>query len=127
MSQFASSPSPTTPVTQRLKSERVQEALGATSSASLKSERVQEMLAAMPAWGLLPKGEAISRVFRLPSARVAAAFVEYVSTYAEAVGHNVHLEISGEATVGLTLNGPKVRGRYVELTEEIVAFAQQFG
>ena len=126
MSQFASSPSPTTPVTQRLKSERVQEPLGAMST-PLKSERVQEMLAVMPAWTFLPPaGEAISRVFQLPSERVVAAFTEYVSAYAEAEGHNVYLEIS-EAAVDLTLTGPKVRGRYAELTEEIVAFAQKFG
>ena len=64
MSQVAQKQSPTTPgtVTQRL-----------------KSERVQEMLAAMPTWTLLPpEGEAISRVFQLPSSRVAAAFAEYV-------------------------------------------------
>ena len=99
-----------------------------TSVTKLKSERVQEMLAAMPAWAILPpEDEAINRVFTLPSARVAEAFAEYVAAYAEALGHNVHLEISEEATVDLTLTGPKVRGRYVGLTEEIVAFAQIFG
>jgi pterin-4a-carbinolamine dehydratase len=113
-------------VTQRLKSERVQEPLGAKTT-RLKSERVQEMLAAMPAWAVLPpEGEAMSRVFQLPSARVAATFAEYVSAYAEALGHNIHLEIS-EETVDLTLTGPKVRGRYAELTEEIVTFAQKLG
>jgi pterin-4a-carbinolamine dehydratase len=126
VSQFASSPSPTTPVTQRLKSERVQEALGAAQT-RLKSERVQEMLAAMPAWTLLPaQGEAINRLFPLPSARVAEKFADYISAYAEVVGQNVHLEVSEDA-VELTLTGPKLRGRYVELTEEVVAFAQKFG
>jgi pterin-4a-carbinolamine dehydratase len=112
MSQVAQKQSPNTPE---------------TAKERLKSERVQEMLAAMPAWNLLPpEGEAISRVFQLPSSRVANAFAEYVSAYAEAAGHNVYLEISEEG-VDLTLTGPKVRGRYVELTEEIVTFAQKFG
>jgi pterin-4a-carbinolamine dehydratase len=126
MSQ-SSSPSPTNPpVKQRLKSERVQEPLAA-GQVRLKSERVQEMLAAMPAWTLLPPAsEAINRVFRFPTGCVAAAFAKYVSVYAEAAGHNVYLEVSEDA-VGLTLTGPKLRGRYAELTAEIVAFARKFG
>jgi pterin-4a-carbinolamine dehydratase len=99
-----------------------------TATNRLKSERVQEMLTAMPAWTFLPpEGEAINRVFRLPSAKVASAFAEYVSAYAEAVGHNAYLEISEDTAVDLTLIGPTVRGRCGALTEEIVAFAQQFG
>jgi pterin-4a-carbinolamine dehydratase len=98
-----------------------------TTQERLKSERVQEMLAAMPAWTLLPpEGEAIGRVFQFPSEQVAAKFAEYVSTYAEAVGHNVHLEVSTQS-VDLIVAGPKVRGRYGELTEEILSFAQKFG
>jgi len=94
----------------------------------LKSERVQDMLTAMPAWEILPpEGEALNRVFTLPTARVAEAFAEYVSAYAEALGHDVYLEISEEAAVDLTLIGPEVRGRQAGLTEEIVTFAQKFG
>jgi pterin-4a-carbinolamine dehydratase len=92
----------------------------------LKSERVQEMLQAMPAWALLPEGQAIGRTFQFPSARVASKFVEYISTYAEEEGHNINLDVS-KAEVDLTLTGPKVKGRYGDLTEETVAFAQKFG
>jgi pterin-4a-carbinolamine dehydratase len=92
----------------------------------LKSERVQEMLQAMPAWSLLQGSEAIGRTFQFPSKRVAAKFADYVSTYAEEEGHPVNLEVS-KVEVSLTLTGPKERGRYGELTEEIVTFAQKLG
>lgn len=98
------------------------------TATELKSERVQEELAAMPAWTFLPpEGEAINRVFRLPSSRVAAAFAEYVSAYAEAEGHNAYLEISEETAVDVTLSGPAVRGRCGALTEEIATFARKLG
>ncbi len=92
----------------------------------LKSERVQEMLAAMPAWALLPEGEAIGRVFSFPSARVASTFAGYVSAYAGEEGHNVYLDVS-KGEVSLVVAGPEVRGRRGGLTEEVVAFAQIFG
>ena len=92
----------------------------------LKSERVQEMVAAMPAWNSLPEGQAIDRTFEFPSTRVAAAFAEYVSAYAEEEGHTVNLDVS-KAEVVLTLAGPQERGRYGDLTEEIVAFARKLG
>src|SRR5262245_33883449 len=92
----------------------------------LKSERVQEMLRAMPAWALLPGSAALGRTFQFPSKRVAAKFAEYVSTYAAEEGHHINLDVS-RVEVSLTVTGPKQRGRYGELTEEIVAFAQKFG
>lgn len=98
-----------------------------TATERLKSERVQEMLAAMPAWTFLPpEGEAINRVFWLPTPRVATAFSEYVSAYAEAEGHNAYLEVSEEGAVDVTLIGPEVRGRCGALTEEILSFAEKF-
>ncbi len=113
MSQVVQKQSPTTP---------------GTEVEGLKSERVQERLVALPAWTFQPpEGEAINRVFRLPSSRVAKAFAEYVSAYAEAEGHNAYLEISEEAAVDLTLIGSAVRGRCGALTEEILAFARKFG
>jgi pterin-4a-carbinolamine dehydratase len=114
-------------ITQRLKSERVQEALGAGET-GLKSERVQEMLAAMPDWTFLPPaGEAINRVFRLPSERVASTFADYFTAYAEALGHKAYLEFPEESVVDVTLIGTTERGRCGPLTEEIVAFAEKFG
>jgi pterin-4a-carbinolamine dehydratase len=95
-------------------------------SEELKSERVQEMLQAMPAWALLPESQAIGRTFQFPSKQVATKFAEYVSAYAREEGHNVNLDVS-RVEVSLTLTGPKERGRYGELTEEIVSFAQRLG
>jgi pterin-4a-carbinolamine dehydratase len=95
-------------------------------SEELKSERVQEMLQAMPGWSLLPESQAIGRTFQFPSKRVAAKFADYASTYAAEEGHNINLDVS-LVEVSLTVTGPKVRGRYGELTEESVTFARKFG
>lgn len=95
-------------------------------SEKLKSERVQEMLRAMPGWALLQESQAIGRTFQFPSKRVAAKFAEYVSTYAEEEGHHINLDVS-RVEVSLTVTGPKQRGRYGELTEEAVTFAQKLG
>jgi pterin-4a-carbinolamine dehydratase len=92
----------------------------------LKSERVQEMLQAMPAWRLLPGGQAIDRAFQFPSTRVAATFAEFVSAYAGEEGHTVNLDVS-KGEVVLKLAGPKKRGRPGDLTVEIVAFARKLG
>jgi pterin-4a-carbinolamine dehydratase len=92
----------------------------------LKSERVQEMLRAMPGWSLLPESQAIGRTFQFPSKRVAAKFADYASTYAAEEGHNINLDVS-LVEVSLTVTGPKVRGRYGELTEESVTFARKLG
>jgi len=111
MSQSVSSQSPTTleTVTERL-----------------KSERVQEMLAAMPAWAPVPLGEAIGRAYQFPSARVAWAFARYIWAYAKEEGHNVYLDVSNGEVV-LTVAGAKAKGRAGDLTEEIVAFARKLG
>jgi pterin-4a-carbinolamine dehydratase len=97
-----------------------------TVTERLKSERVEEMLAVMPAWTVLPQGQAIGRVFQFPSTRVAAAFARFVSAYAREEGHNIYMDIS-KVEVDLTLTGPKKQGRCGDLTEEIVSFAQKLG
>jgi len=92
----------------------------------LKSERVQEMLAAMPDWTLQAEGEAITRVYEFPSSRVARAFVNFAQTYAQEEGYNLCADIA-KTEVDLTLSGPKVRGHFGDLTEQIVEFAQKLG
>jgi pterin-4a-carbinolamine dehydratase len=92
----------------------------------LKSERVQEMLEALPAWQLVPGGQAIDRAFQFPTPLVAGTFALYVTTFAAALGHTVNLDHANAGLV-VTLAGAKKRGRRGDLTEAIVNFAQKLG
>jgi pterin-4a-carbinolamine dehydratase len=90
----------------------------------LKSERVQEMLQALPAWQLVPGGQAIDRAFQFPTPHVANAFAVYVMTFAAAVGQTVNLNHASTGLV-VTLAAPRKRSRRGELTEAIVNFARK--
>ncbi len=92
----------------------------------LKSERVQDALKAMPAWRQSPQGQAIDRAFEFPSSQVAAAFAGYVSAFAAHLGHTINLSIA-RTTVVLTLTGPRSKGRQADLTEEVLVFARKLG
>jgi pterin-4a-carbinolamine dehydratase len=92
----------------------------------LKSERVQEMLAAMPDWTLQAEGESITRVYEFPSARVARNFAHFAQAFAQEEGHALIVDLA-KTEVDLTLTGPMVRGRFGDLTEEIVEFARKLG
>lgn len=92
----------------------------------LKSERVQDALKAMPGWRQSPQGQAIDRAFEFPSSQVAAAFAGFVSAFAGHLGHTINLSIARNAVV-LTLTGPKRKGRQGDLTEAMLEFARKLG
>jgi pterin-4a-carbinolamine dehydratase len=95
-------------------------------SQRLKSERVEEALQAIPAWRILRGRRSIDRVFTFPSPRVALAYAEFVSALATDMGLAVTLNLDREQVV-LTLAGSRRRGRQWYLTEAVVAFAKQLG
>lgn len=95
-------------------------------SQRLKSERVQDELKAMPGWRFLPQDLAIDRAFAFPSPQVASAFAGYASAFAAALGHPINLSIHRNEVV-LTLTGPKRKGRPGDLTEALLAFARKVG
>jgi pterin-4a-carbinolamine dehydratase len=95
-------------------------------SQRLKSERVEEMLQAIPAWRVLPGGKAIDRALKFPSPRVALAYAEFVAAFATEVGLAVNFNLDKELVV-LTLAAPRRRGRPGDLSETVVAFAHQLG
>jgi pterin-4a-carbinolamine dehydratase len=92
----------------------------------LKAERVQEMLQALPAWRLLEGGKSIDRAFLFPSPQVAEAYSAFVLSFASAAGHAVKLD-HHKSQVVVTLAGPRAKGRQLDLTEDILTFAQKLG
>lgn len=77
----------------------------------LKAERVQEALRAMPGWNLTHTGRAIHRVHWFPSRDVAVAYASYVSALAYSESQRVHLSVM-ECRVAVTVYGasPVVEG-----------------
>lgn len=92
----------------------------------LKAERVQVMLQELPAWKLREGGRSIDRAFQFPSPRVADAYASFVSAFASESGQAVNLDLN-KGQVVVTLSGPRVKGRQLELNEEILTFARRLG
>ena len=70
----------------------------------LKAERVQEALKAMPGWKLTRKGRAINRAYRFASTEVAMAYASYVSALAQSTGQRIHLSVA-DGRVAVTVYG----------------------
>ena len=92
----------------------------------LKAERVQEMLQAMPSWRLLEGGKSIDRAFLFPSPQVAESFSAFVLSFASAAGQAVNLDHHKSQMV-VTLAGPRVKARRLDLTEDTLTFARKLG
>jgi pterin-4a-carbinolamine dehydratase len=92
----------------------------------LKSERVQEALKAMPAWGLAHGEQAIASAKVFPTPDVAASYGAFVSRFASAAGYSVTVSLTG-GQVCVTLYAPQVNGCPGELTESVLGFAKQLG
>jgi hypothetical protein len=57
---------------------------------------------------------------------VAEAYSAFVLSFASAAGHAVNLD-HNKSQVVVTLAGPRVKGRQMDLTEDILTFAQKLG
>jgi pterin-4a-carbinolamine dehydratase len=92
----------------------------------LKSERVQEALKAMTGWKLAHEEAAIERVKTFPTPEVAALYGAFVARFASAAGFFVTLDLAG-GQVAVTVRGPQINGCWGEVTESVLAFARQLG
>lgn len=106
---------PRPPDGQPLKAAAVQE--------RLKAERVQEALKALPGWGLTARSKAIDRVYSFTSAALASAFAGYVTEAARLAEMPVDVSIAG-STLVVTLSAP-LRGGGCGVTEGVLDFAKQ--
>ena len=89
----------------------------------LKAERVQDALKTMPGWKLTAEDKAIDRVYSFTSAALASAFAGYVTEAARLSEAPVDLSFAG-ATLVVTLSAP-LRGGGRGVTENVLAFAKQ--
>jgi pterin-4a-carbinolamine dehydratase len=89
----------------------------------LKPERVQEELRAMPGWRGVAGYRGIDHVWRFPTAEVAAAFVAYVSAFAQETGQLCSVVQCGEH-VTLMLTGRHPGGSF-GITRGVLDFAKR--
>lgn len=89
----------------------------------LKAERVQDALKAMPGWKLTARSKAIDRVYSFTTAALASAFAAYVTEAARLAEMPVDLSVAG-ATVVVTLSAP-LRSGGCGVTENVLDFAKQ--
>lgn len=89
----------------------------------LKAERVQEALKAMPGWKLTAGDTAIDRVYSFTTSAFASAFAAYVTEAARLSERPVDLSLAG-ATLVVTLSAP-LRGGGRGVTEDVLTFAKQ--
>jgi pterin-4a-carbinolamine dehydratase len=99
-----------------LKSERVQEPLTAAE--------VSEHLRSMPGWKTTPGCHAISRTRLFPEVRVAAAYVTYISEFAETVKQTVSVA-QWDKRVTVMLRSPLPKVRRGGITEAVLDLAKQ--
>jgi pterin-4a-carbinolamine dehydratase len=101
----------------------------------LKSERVQEPLTAaevsehlrwMPGWKMTPGCRAINRTRLFPEVRVAAAYVSYISEFAQTVKQTVSVT-QWDKRVMVMLRSPLPKVRRGGITEEVLDLAKQLG
>lgn len=127
---------------QRLKAERVQDALSADAPLDgggfvlplhpggvrgrLKAERVQQELKAMPGWRLAPGGKAIDRAKAFPSAEAARLYSGFVTACAGALELPVVTSTAGGQVI-VTLHAPRSHGRVGPLTESVLELARFLG
>lgn len=100
--------------------------LGEELFEELKPERVQEWLQAFPAWHLGSTAHTLHRAKAFPTAEVAAQYGAFVTGLAGALGLPVRVSIvDGQSS--LLLHAGRQHGRYVPLTEAVLAFAAEIG
>jgi pterin-4a-carbinolamine dehydratase len=92
----------------------------------LKAERVQEALKALPGWRLAAGGVAIDRVRQFPNPGVAATFAAFAATLAGSRKQPIVVSLSA-GQVGLMLPGRPVRGASGGLTQEVLDLAARLG
>ena len=92
----------------------------------LKSERVEEALRAMPDWEMTLAGQAITRAMELPTPEVASMYTAYVTGFAGALGLPVAVSVS-DGLVLVTLYAPGNADCMGGLTEHVLDFARQIG
>ncbi|HEV2853262.1 MAG TPA: hypothetical protein VHC97_10705 [Thermoanaerobaculia bacterium] len=92
----------------------------------LKSERVEEALRAMPEWELTLEGRAITRVKDLPTPEVASQYTAYVTGLAGHLRLPVAVSVS-EGLVMVTLYGPGSVNCMGGLTQSVLDLAHQIG
>lgn len=93
----------------------------------LKSERVQEALKALPGWQMAEGGKAIHRVRMLPGNASALAFAAFVTTCARDLRVSFAVSIHHSRQVLLTLYGPRSHGRPGIVTDAALALAKVLG
>jgi pterin-4a-carbinolamine dehydratase len=89
----------------------------------LKAERVQDALKVLPGWRLTSGTKAIDRVYSFATAALASAYTGYVTEAARLAEMPVDLSVAG-ATVVVTLSAP-LRGGGHGVTESVLNFAKQ--
>lgn len=92
----------------------------------LKAERVQEALKVMPGWRLAPGGKAINRAKAFPTAEVARLYGAFVTGFAGALGLPVVTSAAGGQVI-VTLHSPRSHGRIGQLTESVLELARRLG
>ena len=92
----------------------------------LKAERVQEALTALPGWGLAPGGRAIDRVRTFASPGAAACYASFALKLAGCHQQPVALSLSAGQVV-LTLSGPPRQGAQGGLTAAVFDLAASLG
>jgi hypothetical protein len=127
---------------QKLKAERVQDALAAASPVDgdgfvlplypggvrgrLKAERVQQALKAMPGWRLASGAKAIDRAKAFPNAEAARLYSGFVAACAGALALPVVTSTAGRQVI-VTLHAPRSHGRVGPLTESVLELARLLG
>ena len=89
----------------------------------LKAERVQDALKALPGCKLASGNKAIDRVYSFTTAALASAYAGYVTEAARLAEMPVDLSVAG-ATLVVTLSAP-LRGGGHGVTESVLNFAKQ--
>ncbi|HEY0511197.1 MAG TPA: hypothetical protein VGH73_04800 [Thermoanaerobaculia bacterium] len=104
-------------VQEDLKPERVQE--------GLRSEQVREALRSLPGWRMTTGVRGIDQIRTFPAACVAAAYGEFVLTFAAAAGQLCSV-VQTHEHVTVTLSGRKGRG-FTNVTRAVLDFAKRLG